>query len=239
MIIAICDDQRRMLDKVYCYCKKIVQKKTEVFSYTRPEDLMQSIYRGIIPDLLILDIEMPEVSGLEFQKQLQRNKMDIDIIYLTSHSEMMQEAFGRNVVAFLNKDNYEIRLAEILTKYEQELSKVLEIQCEGKTKELELKYVLYIQASNKYSEVYYRQPGDIKTDYLLSGYTLSRWQEILPENQFCRVARNVILNYGNVKKIDRDMVYMTDDKCFKIPKGKVRQFRTAYHVYMRKQVVIL
>ena len=27
MIIAICDDQRRMLDKVYCYCKKIVQKK--------------------------------------------------------------------------------------------------------------------------------------------------------------------------------------------------------------------
>ena len=130
MIIAICDDQRRMLDKVYCYCKKIVQKKTEVFSYTRPEDLMQSIYRGIIPDLLILDIEMPEVSGLEFQKQLQRNKMDIDIIYLTSHSEMMQEAFGRNVVAFLNKDNYEIRLAEILTKYEQELSKVLEIQCE-------------------------------------------------------------------------------------------------------------
>ena len=106
-------------------------------------------------------------------------------------------------------------------------------------KELELKYVLYIQASNKYSEVYYRQPGDIKTDYLLSGYTLSRWQEILPENQFCRVARNVILNYGNVKKIDRDMVYMTDDKCFKIPKGKVRQFRTAYHAYMRKQVVIL
>ena len=95
---------------------------------------------------------MPEVSGLEFQKQLQRNKMDIDIIYLTSHSEMMQEAFGRNVVAFLNKDNYEIRLAEILTKYEQELSKVLEIQCEGKIKELELKYVLYIQASNKYKD---------------------------------------------------------------------------------------
>ena len=79
MIIAICDDERSMLDKVYCYCKKIVQKKTEVFSYTRPEDLMQGIYRGIIPDLLILDIEMPEVSGLEFQKQLQKNKMDIDL----------------------------------------------------------------------------------------------------------------------------------------------------------------
>ena len=84
MIIAICDDQRRMLDKVYCYCKKIVQKKTEVFSYTRPEDLMQSIYRGIIPDLLILDIEMPEVSGLEFLKQLQSYKMYIYIIYLSS-----------------------------------------------------------------------------------------------------------------------------------------------------------
>ena len=31
MIIAICDDQRRMLDKVYCYCKKIVQKKDRSF----------------------------------------------------------------------------------------------------------------------------------------------------------------------------------------------------------------
>lgn len=124
----------------------------------------------------------------------------------------MQEAFGRNVVAFLNKDNYETRLAEIISKYEQELSNVLEIQQNGETRRLEQKYVMYIQASDKYSAVYYRQPADIKTDYLLSGYTLSRWQEILPEDQFCRVARNVILNYGNVKKIDRNMVYMTDDK---------------------------
>lgn len=239
MIIAICDDERNILDKVYCYCRKIVQPKTEVFSYTSPENLLQNIYRGIIPDLLILDIEMPEESGLEIRKRLQQNKMHIDIVYLTSHSEMMQEAFGRNVVAFLNKDNYETRLAEIISKYEQELSNVLEIQQNGETRRLEQKYVMYIQASDKYSAVYYRQPGDIKTDYLLSGYTLSHWQEILPEDQFCRVARNVILNYGNVKKIDSHMVYMTDDKCFKIPKGKVRQFRTAYYAYIRKQVVIL
>lgn len=57
-------------EECWIRCIVIVKNSAEKdrsFSYTRPEDLMQSIYRGIIPDLLILDIEMPEVSGLEFQ----------------------------------------------------------------------------------------------------------------------------------------------------------------------------
>ena len=64
--------------------------------------------------------------------------------------------------------------------------------------------------SNKYSEVE-TAGGDIKTDYLLSGYTLSRWQEILRGFLPSGKKRNIKLR--QCKKIDN---MVTDDKCFKI-----------------------
>lgn len=239
MIIAICDDEQAMLNQVENYCKEIAKCRTVVCSFASAEELKYAIEKGLCPDLLILDIEMAGMSGLEFQKYMQKNKMDINVVYLTSHEEMMQEAFGRNVIAFLNKVNYKERLAELIREYEQELSNQILLSYQNEKVMVETAYVLYIQAADKYSEVYFRCPGNADTKLLLSDNTLVKWEKLLPCEQFCRVTRNMIVNYGNIKYMDKNTIHMTDGKVIIVPKGKVRQFRQAYHAYMRKQVVVL
>ena len=54
-------------------------------------------------DLFILDIEMPGRDGLWLRKELERYRYGSSIIYLTSHDELVQEAFGRYVIGLLIK----------------------------------------------------------------------------------------------------------------------------------------
>lgn len=60
-------------------------------------------------NLLILDIEIPELDGLELKKQITSIYMDANILFLTDHREMMGNAFGRNVIGFLLKEHFEER----------------------------------------------------------------------------------------------------------------------------------
>ena len=73
MIIAICDDEQAMLNQVENYCKEIAKCRTVVCSFASAEELKYAIEKGLCPDLQILDIEMAGMSGLEFQKYMQKN----------------------------------------------------------------------------------------------------------------------------------------------------------------------
>lgn len=54
------------------------------------------------PDVLLLDIEMPELNGIEIKEKLSAGNNPL-IIFATSHSEFMPEAFGKNVLGYLIK----------------------------------------------------------------------------------------------------------------------------------------
>lgn len=59
-------------------------------------------------DILILDIEMPEMSGIEVKKRLERIRNHTLILYVTGHVEFMQEAFGTYVFGFVEKNIWRI-----------------------------------------------------------------------------------------------------------------------------------
>ena len=64
------------------------------------------------PDILILDIEMPQKSGIEIKNELTKDDKPL-IIFATAYFEFMKEAFGKNVIGYMQKpvkkfefDNY-------------------------------------------------------------------------------------------------------------------------------------
>ena len=104
MQVIVCDDDIENLNEMIKVCRDVMVKGTEVRGFSDARMLAESLQAHTVqPALMLLDIEMPELSGLELREQMASKLRMTDIIYVTSHEEMMEAAFGRNVIAFVRK----------------------------------------------------------------------------------------------------------------------------------------
>lgn len=110
MNIAIVDDQIEFIS----FFEKVLKKNNyNIRGFSNPFDFLEN---SRYFDVVFLDIEMPQINGIELCKLL--NNIDISIIFITSHTEMMPLAFNKNVIGFIDKANYKKQLDEIIPKIE-------------------------------------------------------------------------------------------------------------------------
>lgn len=93
-----------------------IKPNWNVSIYNNGTDLLKNIDKEYI---LILDIEIPEINGMKIAKIIRQNRKDIEIIFLTSHSELMSEAFKVKAFRFLNKPIDKKKLIEALDGAEE------------------------------------------------------------------------------------------------------------------------
>ncbi|HMK86825.1 MAG TPA: response regulator transcription factor [Steroidobacteraceae bacterium] len=92
------DGMRRALDTLL----STVGYKTAVFA--RPTDFLAQ-YQADVPGCLVLDIRMPEMSGLEVQQQLNRRGSMLPVIFITGHGDvpMAVQAMKEGAFEFIQK----------------------------------------------------------------------------------------------------------------------------------------
>lgn len=99
LIIAICDDNANDRNEMIRYCKQYGAKKNYDFilqEYERGEDLLENLNA----DILLLDIKMDGLDGIEIKNMLQHQKSRMGILFLSNYLEAIPEAFGRQVYGF-------------------------------------------------------------------------------------------------------------------------------------------
>ena len=217
MQVIVCDDDIENLNEMINVCRDVMVKGTEVRGFSDARMLAESLQAHTVqPALMLLDIEMPELSGLELREQMASKLRMTDIIYVTSHEEMMEAAFGRNVIAFVRKTgNWDKK----------------------KVWQIDVSQILYIQSADNYSQITFYLRGEVVQ--ALQTYTMKEWEQILQEQGFCRVSRFVIVNYAYVEDIQKTSLFMEDGTRFVIPNGKVRKLRQEYITYAREHERIL
>ena len=149
MKIVICDDREFELEILKKLCEEYVSEhipEAEIVCTANPGRIAAED-----PDILILDIEMPEKSGIEIKNELANGDRPL-IIFATAYFEFMKEAFGRNVIGYMEKpvkkyefNNYMKAAVNILS-----LETVIHIDSETEVKS---KDVLLIGTDNGYTEV--------------------------------------------------------------------------------------
>lgn len=241
MNIVICDDKQDEILKI----KQISQvngiNEEQIRCYTSSKELCQWLVEER-PDinLFILDIEMPEISGLEVKDIIANLYEDTNIVFLTSHREVMQEAFGKQVRAFLQKNCDEDKLGSLLEEISQEetIEDFISISDGKKEVTFRKKNIVKIQAQHVYSVVtldYFQ--NNQKSLSILKTETfrmsLSKWEGYLKDDSFCRVGRNVIVNLTFVKRIT-DEIELEKGENIKVPVRKLHDVKTAYNRYCAK-----
>lgn len=157
------------------------------------------------PDILFLDIRMPELSGMEVMQQ-KRDGLLPAVIFTTAYDEYALPAFDYEVLDYLLKPFEKERFDKALKRAVDYVSFVnnsksrnyasqLPVKTGSRTERLPLADILYFNAEGSYVQVVTANKTFLITDPL---YEL---QSILDPSKFARVHRSVIVQMNAVKSI--------------------------------------
>ncbi len=152
-------------------------------------------------DLIFLDIQMPEITGLQFIKTL---KNPPTIILMTAHREFAFEAFDLNVLDYLQKPISFERLLKAVNKYfeakpthliqnDAETDEFIYLKSKRKNIRALLKDILYIESLDDYVKVYFQDR------FIITRENISSLEQILPKSKFVRVHRSFIVSISKVE----------------------------------------
>jgi len=156
-------------------------------------------------DLVLLDIRMPGVDGVELARTLRAGAYPPAVVFVTAHAEHAVTAFELEAVDYLTKPVRAERLQQALQKVERYLKEraatasageVLVIQDRGRTERVPLAEVLYLKSEYKYLTV-----RTASRSHILDG-SLNEFEERYP-NHFLRVHRNALVARDAMRALER------------------------------------
>lgn len=244
MNIVICDDERKVIEDVGSICRECLSPDAKLYGFRSAESLLKNLDKidGDI-DLFILDIEMPGRDGLWLRKELERYRYGSSIIYLTSHDELVQEAFGRYVIGFVDKVSFlndKNSLIEKLKLFEQETKadETIRVKYDQKVLFIQKRKIILIEAEHVYSNLEYvideKINGSFVTERKLIRKSLKEWEDELGNN-FIRISKRYIINLDYVQRINQDIV-LKNGKELKIPKVNQKKCRDSYYNYCNRKM---
>ena len=171
-------------------------------------------------DLLLLDIQMPELSGMEFSRILEA---DTRIIFTTAFSQYALDSYKVNALDYLLKPisypdflksaNKALQWYELMRNNTMEPAVVPPVQekneiesifikTEYKLMQIELRKILYIEGLKDYVKIFVEgEPHPI-----LSLVSMKTMEDMLPANRFIRVHRSFIVQPEKIKVIERNRI---------------------------------
>ena len=191
-------------------------------TYTDPFDGFEKISKEK-PDLVLLDIEMNEVDGMDIAKRLPHDTL---CILTSAHGEYALQGFDIDAVDFLHKPfSYDrflkaiekaTAVLEIIRNNQEYTSKesAITIIVNYQKTLLQLSQIIVVRAMDNYIEFNVEGRG-----LLVSQMTLKSAQNILPKQQFLRVHKSFIVNRAKIQHFSRKAVEMEGCKT-PIPVGR-------------------
>lgn len=159
--IAICDDDEAAVALHEKIVKTSLQAQGigyEITTYIQSRNLLYDITDdGFFYDLILLDIEMPGISGMEIPQQIKGFLPNVRIIFVTSHAEYAIDAFELSIFRYVPKNNLEVKLTAAVIDaaklIELEAGQEYTIQTASRMEKIPYKDIFYIQRDGKNASI--------------------------------------------------------------------------------------
>jgi DNA-binding LytR/AlgR family response regulator len=163
-------------------------------------------------DLMFLDINMPEISGMELLKILPTHPKTI---LTTAYSEFALESYDYGVIDYLLKPIYFPRFLKAVDRFfatesvkqkAQETVNSVSVKVDGYLMDIELDQLLYAQSFGNYVKLH-----TTKRTYLAS-ITTTEFEKCLPEKSFMRIHKSYIVALDKIDATEKDFVVIKNER---------------------------
>jgi len=218
----IIDDEQHAIDLLEHYLGKVPYLNPVASTTDRSEGL--AILNNMQSGLVFLDVQMPQLSGVELLKLIKTN---IRVVMTTAYKEYAFEGFEYDVVDYLLKPidfprflkavNRSIRLDQALSEKNNGGKAYLFVKTEqkGKLVKVDVESITFIEALGNYIAIH-----QIKQRRIITYMSLKELDEKLSDSGFVRVHKSFIISFAHVIAIEGNFVKMLDEERL-IPLGNV------------------
>ena len=209
MKCVIVDDEPLALDLLESYVRKTPFLEL-AGKYSSAVQAMKEL-AGHPADLIFLDIQMPELNGLEFSKML---PPDTRIVFTTAFDQYALDGYKVNALDYLLKPISYVDFLHAADKAlhwfermqssprkEEEIDSIF-VKSEYKLVQIELRNVLYVEGLKDYIKIY----EEDNPKPVLSLMSMKAMEDLLPASQFMRVHRSYIVRKDKIRVIDRGRI---------------------------------
>lgn len=233
--IAVCDDEQIFIDDVVTKLKE-QSEQCEISEYTSGEELLGS---SLDFNIIFLDIEMTGINGINTAFSLRERKYDGMIIFLTSHTEFMPDAFKVKAFRFLDKPLDNEKFNEAFSEAKKEIlntEHILLSDRSGKKVYLKLTDIVYLEAYGDGTYIYGKTGSVYDTDK-----PLKYWKEQIGSEHFYQIHKSYIVSYLYVSTILKsDQVVMkVVERPLDISRRNVVPFKNGFFDYIKKYAKVM
>ncbi|MCW3160941.1 LytR/AlgR family response regulator transcription factor [Chryseobacterium oryctis] len=223
----IVDDEPLAILLLESYVEKVSFLEL-VFSTENPIDALDYIQKNEC-DLVFLDIQMPELTGINLMRILGDKQK---YILTTAYSEYALEGYEYNIIDYLLKPiSFERFYKSILKAQERfEMSKNSEnsyfyVKASGQQHRVNFEDILFVESIKDYVNIKTSEQEYIVLD------TLKSMEKQLPESSFVRIHKSFIINLNQIQNFDIKKVNLVDNK--EIPIGDM--YKHNFLIKIKKQ----
>lgn len=234
--VAIVEDEESMAESLKDYVNRELQKTgmeagIDVFSCGR--HLLYELEDGKKYELYLMDIELPDIQGIELARQMRNYSKEAYLIYITSHTEFAVDGYEQKAFRFIPKDQIEERLGKALRELASQEDRGMSwyvIEKSSGCEKIAYRDIVYLYKDRK-NVVFVTTHRNIS-----ERITLSQVYEKLNSEEFLFLDRSYLVNLRHVMKIQSSEVYLRDGTTLYVSRYHVQEVKERIQKYWQKNL---
>ena len=230
--IAICDDEKAILDELSGYIKDYAKNKSdldiEVFRFDSARTLISTLEDGKSFDIFVLDVYIGDEMGTELAYCIRKNGIESPIIFATTSIEHAPQGYETGTLRYLIKPLEPEKFYEAIDaaclQAEKLQSKLIRFKTENGIESINANNIMYSEAHDHYQYIKIDNGQTIKVRT-----TVSELYALLAKNDgFFRLGSAYIINLRNIKNLTSSAILLYDNTTIPIPRGKHAELKKVF-----------
>ncbi|MBQ8597382.1 MAG: response regulator transcription factor [Lachnospiraceae bacterium] len=226
--ISIVDDEagsRQFIEKLVLAWTKENKQQIRISSFESAEEFLFK-EGDKTTDILLLDIEMNAMNGVELAAKVRKDNRRMQIIFVTGYMDYVQEGYEVEALHYLLKPVSEERLYPVLDRAAERLKTAgaaLLLSFKGELVRIPFYEIRYLEVQKNYVTVHGKEAYEVKLP-------LSELEKELDES-FFRTGRSYIVNLKFVRRITKTEVLLEDGSSIPLSRGMYDKINQAMIQY--------
>ena len=235
--IAICDDEEKELHQTAALLNAYLQSRPglhgQVEAFRSGGALLSRAEDAEGFDLYVLDILMPELSGIDTGRRLRALGQGGEIVYLTSSNDFAADSYDVHAFFYLLKPVDEAKLFRVLDGAVEKLNRrrssaVVVSTAEGPRRIL-LEHIRYVERIGRCMR-YYCTDGTVDSQTIRFSFREAA-ASLLADRRFCLCGASFVLNFQHVNGVNGQTALLDNGQTVALPRTAATEFKKAWGNY--------